>query len=178
MGGSGSARIGPVDLERRRMAAAGLFEQGVRPAAVGRLLGVSRQAAWKWHNAWVGGGADARVGSDARSNAYLTREQERALLVELKRGPQEHGWAGQGWTLARVARVIEEEFGPRYSVPGVWYLLKRLRWSWQVPVTRATQRDEEAIAAWRTETWPAVSHPERPLSRDDGSSSRTSPERP
>jgi transposase len=164
--------MGPVDLERRRMLAAELFEQGAKQAEIGRLLGVSRQAVGQWHAAWVTGGADALVGHVGRAAAYLTLEQEEAVLAELKRGAQAFGWEDQRWTLARIARVIEEQFGPRYSLPGVWLLLRRLGWSWQVPVTRATQRDEEAIAAWRTETWPAVSHPERPLSRDDGSSSR------
>jgi len=171
-----SARMGPVDLERRRMLAAGLFEQGVKQAEIGRLLEVSRQAVGQWHGAWVAGGRDALAGRENRSSAYLTHEQEVSVLAELKRGAQAFGWEDQRWTLARIARMIEERFGPRYSLPGVWLLLRRLGWSWQVPVTRATQRDEEAIAAWRTETWPAVSHPDRPLNRDDGSSSRTRPE--
>lgn len=40
----------------------------------------------------------------------------------------------------------------RFSVPGVWYFMDRLGWSWQVRKTQAVQRDEEAIAAWRTKT--------------------------
>ncbi|MCX4784324.1 helix-turn-helix domain-containing protein [Streptomyces sp. NBC_01264] len=84
------------------------------------------------------------------------------MLCLLRLGASAHGWEGQGWTLSRIAWVIEERFGVRFSVPGVWYLMDRLGWSWQVPKTQALQRDEEAIAAWRTRTWPAVSHPRRP----------------
>ncbi|WP_443042290.1 helix-turn-helix domain-containing protein [Streptomyces sp. B21-105] len=78
----------------------------------------------------------------------------------MRQGPTAHGWEDQRWTLARISRLIEEKYGPRFSLPGVWLLLRRLGWSWQVPQTRAIQRGEEAIAAWRTETWPAVSHPD------------------
>ena len=35
-------------------------------------------------------------------------------------------------------------------------MLKRLGWTPQVPITRAIQRDEEAITRWRVESWPAL----------------------
>src|SRR5690554_5831040 len=35
-------------------------------------------------------------------------------------------------------------------------ILKRLGWTPQKPITRATQRDEAAIRAWRGERWPEV----------------------
>jgi transposase len=150
------------------MRAAALFEQGVKQAEIGRLLGVSRQAVCQWRAAWEEGGSEALVARPGGPGSYLTSGEESDLLVVLRRGPLESGWDDQLWTLARIARVIEERFGPRFTLAGVWYLLKRLGWSWQVPVTRAVQRDEEAIAAWRTQTWPAVSHPTRPHARDAG----------
>src|SRR5207249_6758574 len=35
-------------------------------------------------------------------------------------------------------------------------LLKELHWTPQVPITRAIQRDEQAIQHWREETWPEL----------------------
>ena len=35
-------------------------------------------------------------------------------------------------------------------------LLKRLGWTPQVPITRAIQRNEEAIERWRVEAWPVL----------------------
>jgi transposase len=52
--------------------------------------------------------------------------------------------------------VIEEEFGVRYHKGHVSRLLKELRWTPQVPITRAVQRDEEAIERWRAEAWPEL----------------------
>ncbi|MEU0664326.1 helix-turn-helix domain-containing protein [Streptomyces lavendulocolor] len=84
----------------------------------------------------------------------------------------EHGWDDQRWTLARIGRLIEERFGVTYEISGVWRLLDRLGWSWQVPKVQAVERDEEAIAAWRTETWPAACHPRRSRPSAGGSASR------
>ena len=48
------------------------------------------------------------------------------------------------------------EFGVRYHKDHVGRLLKELRWTPQVPITRAIQRDEGAIARWRDEVWPEL----------------------
>lgn len=63
---------------------------------------------------------------------------------------------GDVWTCGRIAGVIREEFDISYSTSQVSRLVKRLRWAPQVPITRAIQRDEEAIARWRAESWPAL----------------------
>jgi putative transposase len=38
----------------------------------------------------------------------------------------------------------------------VSHLLHRIGWTPQVPAHRAIERDEDAITAWRTETWAKV----------------------
>ncbi len=53
-----------------------------------------------------------------------------------------------------MARVIEEEFGVRYHQDHVGRLLKELRWTPQMPIKRAIQRDEETIESWRRHVWP------------------------
>ncbi|WP_348534165.1 winged helix-turn-helix domain-containing protein [Kitasatospora sp. MAA19] len=49
--------------------------------------------------------------------------------------------------------------------------MHRLGFTPQVPVRRATERDEQAVAAWREATWEEVKAPGRPAT--DGSASRT-----
>ena len=56
----------------------------------------------------------------------------------------------------RVGKVIEEEFGVRYHPGHVSRILKEIGWTPQVPITRAIQRDEEAIACWREHDWPQL----------------------
>jgi hypothetical protein len=43
-----------------------------------------------------------------------------------------------------------------YTLAGLDVLLHRIGWSVQVPARRAAERDEDAIAAWREETWPVI----------------------
>lgn len=86
----------------------------------------------------------------------LAPDQMRLLPDCLSHGPEAYGFRGEFWNCRRVAEVIETEFGVRYSRSQVSRLLKALHWTPQVPMTRALQRDEAAIAAWRAETWPQL----------------------
>ena len=54
--------------------------------------------------------------------------------------------------------MIRQEFGVRYHKDHVSRLLRQLRWTPQMPIRRAIQRDEEAIARWREEVWPGLRH--------------------
>jgi len=71
-------------------------------------------------------------------------------------GAESYGFRGDVWTCERVAGVLYQEFGVSYSKSRVSRLLKRLGWTPQAPITRAIQRDEEAIERWRLESWPAL----------------------
>lgn len=86
--------------------------------------------------------------------ARLTGEQKEALLEVLRQGPLAVGFATDLWTLARVAKVIENQFGVKYHPGRVWHILRELRWSQQKPERRAREWDEEAIRQWREEEWP------------------------
>jgi putative transposase len=52
--------------------------------------------------------------------------------------------------------VIGRLFHVSYTVRGTSYLLHRLGYTPQVPVHRAAERDEDAIAQWRAVTWAKV----------------------
>ena len=58
--------------------------------------------------------------------------------------------------MARVAALVGRLFHVRYTLRGVSYLLHRMGFSPQVPVHRAAERNEAAIAAWRAQTWAKV----------------------
>jgi transposase len=52
--------------------------------------------------------------------------------------------------------MLAQEFEISYSKSQVSRLLKDLGWTPQIPITRAIQRDEEAITHWRVHTWPLL----------------------
>jgi Winged helix-turn helix len=74
----------------------------------------------------------------------------------LDAGPAACGYADQCWTPARIADQVQWRFGVEYTLARMDVLLHRLGWSVQVPARRATERDEDQIAAWREVTWPVV----------------------
>jgi len=141
-----------------RRQAVGLFEQRVPARQVASRLRVSVKSAYQWQQAWRRDGRDGLL-SKGPSGATCRLDEGRLarLQDELDAGPAAHGWvADQRWTLPRITVLIGRLFHVRYTERGVSYLLHRIGWSPQVPVHRAAERDEAAIASWRQETWSRV----------------------
>ena len=93
--------------------------------------------------------------------------------MSLGAGPLAAGWTDQRWTLARVRDLVAAKFKEQYTVPGIWYLLRRRGWTCQAGARRAIERDDGAIEVWKTHTWGQIKGRRR-LSAA-GSSSKTNP---
>jgi transposase len=140
------------------MRALELHEGGWTQRDIAAALGATESAVSRWLAAARLGGREALTShTDRRGVApRLTPEQLRLIPDFLWHGAEAYGFRGEVWTCGRVAGVIREEFDVSYSNSQVSRLLKRLGWTPQVPITRAIQRDEEAIARWRAESWHAL----------------------
>jgi transposase len=86
----------------------------------------------------------------------LTPEQKALLPDYLSHGAEAYGFRGEVWTCARVATMIQREFGVLYHKAHVSRLLKDLQWPPQKSLARASQRDEIKIAQRREEVWPEL----------------------
>ena len=125
------------------------------PVQVAHRLRVSTRSAYQWRRRLRAGG-EAALASKGPGGAVcrLSGVQLSRLAAALEGGPAAWGWdQDQRWTLARVATLIARLFHVRYTLRGVSYLLHRLGYAPQIPIHRAAERDEKAIAAWRTGTW-------------------------
>ena len=140
------------------MRAADLFEEDVTPAEIARQVGVSHQIVSDWRNAWRRSGRDGlRSAGRAGRLPKLSREQLGQVEVELAKGAEANGYPNDLWTLKRVSEVIERLTGVSYHPARVWYILRHgLKWSWQRPARRASERNEAAIHQWVKRRWPAV----------------------
>jgi transposase len=148
---------GRAARERVRLQAAGMFEQQLPAVEIAARLRVSTKSVYAWRRAWTTGGRAALASRGPGGTVCkLTDAQLDRLAGELDRGPGAHGWNDQRWTLARVAALIRRLFGVGYTLRGVSYLLHRIGWTPQVPTRRASERDADAIAAWRAATWAKV----------------------
>lgn len=159
------------ELETRRRRGMGMLKRGVSQSEVARVCGVSRQTAMTWSRmlaedaqAWRRRPLGRPGSLDSKQRARLSK-----LVVQ---GAVANGFATEMWTLARIAKLIEREFGHSFSISYVWQLLRDLGFSAQRPVGRAVQRDEQAIVEWKKKRWPALK--KTPDDREEPSSSSTS----
>jgi transposase len=145
----------PADWrEWRRLRAWELSRQGWRVNGIARALGASPAAVSHWLATARRDGPEAlRARPHPGATPKLTANQQRRIVDFLWHGPEAYGFRGEVWTCPRVARVLDEEFGVCYSRSQVARILKALGWTPQLPITRAIQRDEDAIERWAKEDW-------------------------
>lgn len=134
-----------------------LKQQGWYQRDIAEALGIREETVSRWLARVRDGGTDAlRVRPRLGPPPKLASAQKRLIPEFLWHGAEAYGFRGEVWTCARITRVIEEEFAVRYHRGHVARLLKELRWTPQIPIRRAIQRDEEAICRWRDEVWPEL----------------------
>jgi transposase len=140
------------------MRALELHQQGWTQRGIAAALGATESAVSRWLAAARRGGREALASQTNRRGVApkLTSEQRSLIPDFLWHGAEAYGFRGDVWTCSRVAGVLREEFDVSYSKSQVSRLLKQLGWTPQVPITRAIQRDEAAIARWRVESWPTL----------------------
>lgn len=150
-------RVTKQEREARRFRAIALLAQGVAACEVARMLNVTEGAVSQWKAAHEAKGDDGLRAKRHLGPTPKLAPEDRATLPEiLLKGPAEHGFGTELWTLPRVAEVIWRKFGVRYHPAHVWKLLTSMGWSCQKPERRARERHEEDIARWRTEDWPRI----------------------
>ena len=147
----------PAELERRRRRAMGLLSKGHGVCEVARMVGVAPISVSRWRDAYQSGGDKALDCKPVPGRpAKLSAVQRRKLVGLLKQGPRAHGYRNELWTLKRMARLIETQFGVHYDPSGVWHVLKTMGWSCQKPERRARERNEQAIERWGQKDWPRI----------------------
>jgi transposase len=162
-------------LEKRRFQALGLLEGDWNQAEVARRLHVARQTVSRWVQEYDQGGDTAlRKAGRAGRRPQLTPEELELLQHRLMEGPETLGYETPLWTCARVAHLIEDEFGIDYHPGHVWKILTGMGWSCQRPTGRARERNEEEIRRWRRVRWPSIK--KKPAGKGGRSSSSTKAE--
>ena len=138
-----------------RLRAAEMFAKDADPVQIASSLRISTKSVCQWRRAWRAGGQEALASRGPGGSACRLDEAQIAeLRAALEAGPAAHGWdQDQRWTLARAAALAARLFGTSYTLRGMSFLLHRIGYSPQVPVHRAVERDEAAVAEWRAVTW-------------------------
>jgi transposase len=143
--------------EARRFRALDLKQAGWSQQEIAEVLGVTKGAVSQWMSAVEANGVEALYARPRPGGPTKLTIPQRTLLPDLlTHGAEAYGFRGNVWTCARVAKVIEWEFGVVYHPAHVSRILKELQWTPQKPIERASQRNETLIEHWRTEVWPEL----------------------
>jgi transposase len=143
-------------LEQRRRQAVQAIQAGDSVKDVARIIGVNPRSIYRWLEL-----AEQPDGLAAKPHpgpaTRLSLKQQHELEQMLRQGAQAHGWPNQLWTTQRIAELIRRRFGVSLHHDHVGrFLRQRLKWSPQKPRRRARERDEEAIARWKRDTFPDI----------------------
>lgn len=140
--------------ERRRYHALKLKRKKWKQRDIATALDVSEGAVSQWLKTATEAG---EKGLQARPHTGRTPEltivQKQRIPDFLSYGAEAYGFRGDVWTCSRIRKIVEWELGVSYHKSHVARLLKDLKWTPQMPVERATQRNELAITQWRNEIW-------------------------
>jgi transposase len=140
--------------QRRRLQAWKLKRAGWKQKDIASALGVTPVAVSQWLNRAASEGEESlRARPHTGRPAELTFAQRQQIPDLLSHGAEAYGFRGEIWTCARIRKVIEWEYGVSYHRSHIARLLKDLKWTSQLPLERASQRDELAIRHWRSEVW-------------------------
>jgi transposase len=152
--GKRSSKLTP--REQKRNAGYQLLQRGLSKAAVAQILDVS----WVTTNRWSKQLKTKQTRKLDRQRVgrpkKLSGKQLATLKRILKKGALRYGYPTELWTLKRVAKVIEQEFGVKYNTTHVWRVLKSLGFSAQIPLLKAMERNEKAIHDWISINWPQI----------------------
>ena len=144
-------------LEQRRMRAGKLFRKGVAQADIARTLRVTPASVSQWHAVWQKEGL-----SGLQSKGHpgiptaLTEAKAQKLKAVILKGPRAFGYTTDLWTLERIREVAKKKAGLSFVTTRIWHAVISLNLSCQKPIARSKERDEKAIAHWRTRTFPRL----------------------
>jgi transposase len=132
-------------LRRDRWRAVLMALDGAEAVEIAKALGRARRSVQDWAYAYRDGGIDAvqpkpRPGRTPK----LPRERELELMARLDAGPR----PADGVCTLRgrdVVRILEQEFGVRYTLGGAYDLLGRLGYSCLTPRPLHEKSDPQAI---------------------------------
>src|SRR4051794_14850869 len=118
--------IGTADeLQRRRLRAVELVQQGESPEGIARFLGCGRSSVYTWVKASLEDLGNLAAKPHHGRTPRLTDAQLAELEGLLRKGAKAHGWRTDLWTAARAAELIERHFGVSFHPEHIRKIFKR-----------------------------------------------------
>ncbi len=144
----------PAELERRRVRALELLNQGLEPHVVAQRVGVDRRSVRRWKRAYRKQGAAGLKARPASGRPdKLTARQRQGLARWIVKGAETFGFPTALWTCRRVVQLIRQRFHVTYHPHHIPRLLRSCGFTPQRPETRAKERNDQRIRLWIHQEW-------------------------
>jgi transposase len=145
------------ELEATRRRAVARVLAGQTQVAVAQAFGLHLTTVAKWVARHRAEGVDGLAARPTPGRPrFLTDAQEAQVRSWLTQKPTDHGFRTNLWTAARVAHLIDREFGVTYHPNYLREWLTQRGYSPQRPAKKARQRNDDAIAGWVANDWPRI----------------------
>jgi transposase len=147
--------------EALRQRAVLLVEKGATHMEAVQAVGVHRGTVSRWCGAFRRNGASGiekgRRGRRVGDQLMLTASEARRVQGWIaNKCPDQMQLPFALWTAQAVRELIYKKFGKTLGLSTMQLYLKRWGFSAQKPLTRATQRDPQKIAAWLEHDYPSI----------------------
>jgi len=150
--------LGKEDLHHRVVQA--VLHQGLSKAEAARVFGVSRTSVHAWIDLFHKHGEDGlipkRPGRPKGGGRLKSRQVAAVIRTIRDRCPDQLRMPFALWTREAVRDFIKKTYGIRYSLTMMGRLLRQWGFTPQKPMTRAYERNDEAIRRWLKHAYPAL----------------------
>ena len=147
--------------EALRQRAVLLVENGATHMEAALAVGVHRGTISRWYGAFRRNGASGikkgKRGRRVGDQLILTEGEARRVQGWIaNKCPDQMQLPFALWTAQAARELIHKKFGKSLGLSTMQLYLKRWGFSAQKPLTRATQRDPQKIAAWLEQDYPSI----------------------
>jgi len=124
-------------LFARRLRAIELLQSGLSLSAVARKVGCTVSSVYRWRNSFKRGG---KIGLASKPHPgrppKLTLKKKKLLIKQLRMGAKHWGYADNGWTQQRIAKVFKVNWGIKIQPSNIRRFLASMGYFYRRPVVR------------------------------------------
>ena len=144
-------------MERKRLKAFQLSQEGMSKPDIARALDVSLRSVQEWVRIASANGVKAlRAKAHPGKKPKLAAKQIKKLRSMVVKGATANGFANELWTGPRVAQLIRDKFQVHYHKNYLPAFLRKMGLSCQKPERQARQRDSAAVSEWVQKDWKRI----------------------
>lgn len=144
-------------LEVYRLRAIELRKMGKSVKEIAFFFGLHPASVSRWFVKHKREGIEALKSRKATGpSPKLTSEEINKILNCLKKPATDYGFPTPLWSCKWVKQLIQKETHKKFTVVGVWKLLRRFGLTNKKPERRATEQNPKEAKRWIKEEWPKI----------------------